>query len=353
MHFSVVKGLFSSFLLLYPISQIFALNVKKCELVGAYVSSSCNVEKLAKLKTKGINAVVINIKDDDGNILKDLNNGGEKVAEVVRQLKERGIYVIGRIVAFRDKKKVQERKYWAIRNKDGSVYQDKEKMSWLNPYNEEVQKYLIRLAKQATKLGFDEVQYDYIRFCSYKSLNDTALASEFAQKSRTEILLEFLTKAAQKVHKYGGKISVDVFGCVIPNLFNNWEKNQEVLGQDYEKMAEIVDYICPMIYPSHFTYNFVPIRTEVKDGKPRKIVFKAPDLHPYGIIKESLLASNDVVPKEKVRPWLQAFSAKWLKSGFWKKYDNADVQKQIDATTDNEVTQCCLWHPAGNYNILN
>ena len=125
-------------------------------------------------------------------------------------------------------------------------------MSWLNPYNREVQKYLIKLAKKAIKAGFDEVQYDYIRFSAYKSLNETDIAENFIIKSKVEIINDFLKKATKKVHKHGGKISADVFGCIIPYLFSGWEDNAAVLGQDYEKIAAIVDYICPMVYPSHF-----------------------------------------------------------------------------------------------------
>ena len=348
------KYFFTSIIFFASTSISFALNVSKCELVGAYMGTCCNVQKIEKLSRKGINAVVIDVKDDNGKILLDLDNGGEKISEFIKKLKEKNFYTIARIVAFKDKKKVRENKSWAICNKDGSIFFDKEKMCWLNPYNEEVQDYLINLAKLAIQYGFDEVQYDYIRFSAYKTVDRTQISQNFSDKSKIEIISEFLEKAAETIHEEGGKISADVFGCVIPNLFYGWENNSEILGQDYEQIVNLVDFICPMIYPSHFPLGFVTMREIVtKEGKTRKISFSAPDLFPYEIIRESLLASNkSEIEKTKVRPWLQCFSASWLKPGKWKRYTAMDIQKQINATTDREIFQCCLWNPAANYSIL-
>ncbi len=354
-HSLALKFFFYSAFCYFPHTFSFALNVSKCELVGAYVGNCSNAEKIIPLAKKGINAIVVDVKNDEGRLLLDLDKDGEKISKFVKTLKKKNFYTIARIVAFKDKIQVKQNQSWAICNPDGSLYVDKEKMSWLNPYNREVQKYLIKLAKKAIKAGFDEVQYDYIRFSAYKSLNETDIAENFIIKSKVEIINDFLTKATKKVHKHGGKISADVFGCIIPYLFSGWEDNAAVLGQDYEKITEIVDYICPMVYPSHFPLKFSPMRDVVlQNGKTKKIFFSAPDLHPYEIIKESLLASDkSSVDKNKVRPWLQCFSAPWLKDKNWKRYNNADIQKQIDATTDQNYSQCCLWNPAGNYSILN
>lgn len=352
----VSKGVFiSSFLCLISAYSAFALNVSKCELVGAYVGNCSKVEKIIPLAKKGINAIVVDVKNDEGRLLLDLDKDGEEISKFVKKLKENNFYTIARIVAFKDKMKVKQNQSWAICNPDGSLYVDKEKMSWLNPYNREVQKYLIKLAKKAIKAGFDEVQYDYIRFSVYKSLNETDIAENFIIKSKVEIINDFLKKATKTVHKHGGIISADVFGCIIPYLFSGWEDNAAVLGQDYEKIAAIVDYICPMVYPSHFPLKFSPMREIVlQNGKTKKMHFNAPDLHPYEIIRESLLASHkSSVDRNKVRPWLQCFSASWLKGNNWKRYNNADIQKQIDATTDQDISQCCIWNPGANYSILN
>ncbi|MDR2402280.1 MAG: putative glycoside hydrolase [Cytophagales bacterium] len=352
---SLKKYFFISVLSFIPSSFSFALNVANCELVGAYVGACSNVPQIERLSKKGINAIVIDVKNDEGKIFLDLlNNGGEKISKFVKELKEKNFYTIARIVAFKDKKKVSENKSWAIYNEDGSLYVDKEKMSWLNPYNEEVQEYLINLGKLAIQFGFDEVQYDYIRFSAYKTVDSTQVSKNFAIKSRVEIINEFLEKATNEIHRGGGKISADVFGCIIPNLFHGWENNSEVLGQNYEQMSNIVDFICPMIYPSHFPSDFVSMREVImKNGKIKQVRFSAPDLSPYEIIKESLLASKkSEIANVKVRPWLQCFSAVWLKPGKWKKYSSADVQKQIEATTEQEIFQCCLWNSTGNYTIL-
>lgn len=354
-HFlSIKKYFFVSFFIFLPSYFSLALDVSKCELIGIYFGTCIsNLPKVEKLSQKGINAVVVDVKNDDGQILWSSNEGKEKIVKFINELKEKNIYTIARIVAFKDKNKTRENKKWAICNRDGSLYVDKEKMSWLNPYNENVQNYLIDLGKAAINIGFDEVQYDYIRFSAYKSLNNTQLGKIFAKKSRVEVINEFLEKATEVIHGEGGKISADVFGCIIPELFHGWENNANALGQNYEQIANIVDFVCPMIYPSHFPYGFMSARDVVlQNGKIKKITFSAPDLFPYEIIKESLIASNKNVDKSKVRPWLQCFSAKWLGAGKWKRYTASDVQKQINATTDNEISQCCLWNPAINYTIL-
>jgi len=159
-HPIVSKGYFFSAFLFFINSFSFALNVSKCEMVGAYIGACSNIQKIEKLASEGINAIVVDVKNDNGKIFLDLDKDGEEVEAFVKKLKKKKIYTIARIVAFKDKMKVRQNQSWAICNRDGSIYVDKEKMSWLNPYNRQVQKYLIRIATRAIELGFDEVQFD-------------------------------------------------------------------------------------------------------------------------------------------------------------------------------------------------
>ena len=322
------------------------IDSSKCKICGVYVSAPNKIERILKSIVKGVNAVVIDIKDDFGNITYDLESDkykpyyktAPKIRNIISELKARGIYTIARIVAFKDKKKTSSDHKMAIMNNNGTLYVDKEKMSWLNPYKSEVQDYLIDIAKLVADAGFDEVQFDYIRFSHYNSmLQHTNVWKEIKRKSKIKVINEFLSKTVKILHKKGVKMSVDVFGCIIPESIGTYKSDSENLGQDYVEIANIVDYICPMIYPSHWPANSC--------GVPK------PDLDPYKITNIVMKLSHKALGnnQKKVRPWLQAFTARWLKKGMWKKYRIKEIQEQINASTKNDVSGICLWNPQGNY----
>lgn len=310
------------------------------------VSSIINQAK--KLRA---NAVIIDIKDDFGKLTCEMkvpgaqvkNNPISDITEKLKILKKNGCYTIARIVSFKD----FVRNDLAIKKLDGSVWRDKEKTEWLNPYNKEVHKYLIDISREAGKLGFDEIQYDYIRFSSYITRDKDIDSKEFDQTiSRCDIINDFL-KSAQKVLKpLNVKISVDVFGCVIEGAIApaSAAENSAILGQDYVSIADIADYVCPMIYPSHFAPNSMNIAK--------------PDLEPYKVIYRALKLSEEMLKEagrpdlqQKVRPYLQAFTAKWLKNGHYQTYSSKQVQEQINATNDAGLKQWSLFNSSGSYKL--
>lgn len=325
------------------------LNSKDFELRGIYVSAFDDILNIVKkAKNLNINAVVIDIKNDQGEITCNLGDPTityvpyiKGIKQLLIKLKSMGIYTIARIVTFKDKcvKNFTNEKF-AIKNKDGTIYVDEEKMSWINPYNKEVWKYLAKIAEATAKLGFDEVQFDYIRLPQYKSLERTSISNELRTKSKTQIINEFLDFIVPKIRKYGTKTSADVFGCIIPeSLSEKSALSSKKLGQDYIKMAEKVDYICPMIYPSHWPAESLGV--------------DKPDLHPGKIVKYSMEYSNQALSdkKNKSRPWIQAFTATWLKKGCWMNYKMMQLQEQVDALRALGIKQFCFWNPSARYDF--
>ena len=322
------------------------LDCKDFELRGIYVSASDDIlKKVMKAKKLNINAVVIDIKNDDGEITCNLETHKIKytpyiknIKQLLTKLKSMGIYTIARIVTFRDKFKPGfTNTKFAIKNKDGTIYVDEEKMSWINPYNKEFWQYLGEIVEATAKLGFDEIQFDYIRLPQYKSLEQTSISHELKTKSKTEIINEFLDFIVPKIHFHGLKVSADVFGCIIPESLRQSAVSSEKLGQNYVNIAEKVDYICPMIYPSHWPTGSLGV--------------EKPDVNPGKIVKYAMEYSNKALAdkKNKARPWIQAFSATWLKKGYWKEYKLSELQEQVDALRMLGIKQFCFWNPRAKY----
>ena len=316
------------------------------EIRGAYIGASNNIlQKIQKLKKLNMNAVVIDIRNEDGEITCDICNKEfpkrtciKNIKKLLQNLKSQGIYTIARIVTFRNK--IKQNSHLEIKNQDGSCYVDNEKMRWLNPYDKRVFEYIGKIVIETAKLGFDEIQFDYIRLPQYKSLENTSISYDLKKKSKVQIINEFLDYIVPKIHKYKVKVSVDVFGCVIPEcLCARSASSSKLIGQDFKQIIEKVDYICPMIYPSHWPVDSFGI--------------EKPDLKPYDIVKISMEYAKKATPKQlhKIRPWIQAFSASWLKIGFWKKYGIKELQEQIDALKDVGIKQYCFWNPSSNYNV--
>ncbi|MDR2598115.1 MAG: putative glycoside hydrolase [Holosporales bacterium] len=316
---------------------------------GVYVGASDDIlKRLADMKKFGVNAVVIDVKNEFGDITCDLDLPSlykksiriHNIGKTIATLRSMGIYTIARIITFRDQYAVSAFDGFAVRNKDGSILVDREKSSWLNPYNKKVWDYVIQVAKAAAKIGFNEIQFDYVRFSSYKN-PDIDLGPQSKSISRTEIISKFLDYAVRILHPLGVKISVDVFGCIIPgSLGEDTELATQRTGQDWNKIVKIVDYICPMIYPSHWTINSMNI--------------KYPDHEPYKIINSSLQLAVKATESTKdaraiIRPWLQAFTANWLPPKVYMTYSKKQINEQLLATTDAGINGWCFWNPSARY----
>ena len=317
--------------------------------ISAYAAGSR--ERMARIieeidRTE-LNAVVIDFKDDNGNITAEVESPMLQELGVCRpyisdlpgllsELREHGIYTIARVVSLRDPKMGETRPQWCFQSESGEVLRDSDKMAWLDPYNEEVREYLAEVGRQAALAGFDEVQFDYIRFSTNNSLQKAA-AKAAGESSKTDIITELAGYIYDELSSEGVYVSADVFGAIISS-----SGDAQAVGQDYAALASSLDYICPMIYPSHYG-----------DGN---FGLDHPDLHPYETIMGALADSKtalDTAGAETtqktavVRPWLQDFTASWLKNHIAS--GGEEIRSQIQAVYDAGYEEWILWSASNKY----
>ena len=292
-----------------------------------------------------LNAMVIDVKNDEGKVtykmqsdrVRELGTSVGYISDIndlVDKCKEKNIYLIARIVAFRDPYLAEKKPEWAVHDGNGEVFRDKNGMAWVNPYNREVWDYLVEVASQAAMDGFDEVQFDYIRFSTDIKEEELDYGTEAQKIDKIEIITEFTKYLYEKLAPRGVYVAADVFGTVIDN-----ETDQKIVGQDYVKMAQNLDYICPMVYPSHYHNGAYGIAV--------------PDADPYATIHAAAVSSArqlQAVPEEDrahVRLWLQSFTASWVPGHI--RYGPEQIRQQIKGAYDAGYEEWILWNAAVNY----
>ena len=317
---------------------------------GIYVSGpAAGIAKMDELidlvdRTE-LNAMVIDVKNDEGKVtykmqsdrVQELGTSVRYIPDIkglVDKCKEKDIYLIARIVAFRDPYLAEKKPEWAVHDGDGEIFRDKNGMAWVNPYNRELWDYLVEVASQAAADGFDEVQFDYIRFSTDIKEEEVDYGPEAEKIDKIEIITEFTKYLYENLVPCGVYVAADVFGTVIDN-----EIDQKIVGQDYVKMAQNLDYICPMVYPSHYhngAYGIV-----------------VPDADPYATIHAAAVSSArqlQAVPEEDrahVRLWLQSFTASWVPGHI--RYGPEQIRQQIKGAYDAGYEEWILWNAAVNY----
>ncbi len=277
-----------------------------------------------------LNAVVIDVKEIDGAIgIKGvygdlaLSKSIPNPQEYIKHLKEKNVYTIARVVVFRDNTMPRKRPDLAVKNPEGGLWEDRKGITWLDPYNQNAKDYILDIAEKTADIGFDEIQFDYIRFpsdgntrnCRYKVPRSTATAY-------LEIV-DFLKQAKQRLAPKGIKTSIDVFGLTTT------ETTDMGIGQKIVEMTEYVDFVSPMIYPSHYNYGEYGIAD--------------PNKEPYRTVYIALQGAKKRIPVEKLRPWLQDFSMRGVK------YGPKHIQEQIQACYDSGVQTWMLWNAACRY----
>lgn len=320
--------------------------VKGIYVSGPIAGTKKYMDELIDLvDTTELNAMVIDIKNDDGEItykmdlpeVKELEADVNYISDIkglIVKLKEKDIYLIARIVAFKDPVLAKGRPDLSLKKKDGSIFYDKSGLSWVNPYKKEVWDYLVAVAKEAANLGFDEIQFDYIRFSTDSGIKEVNFGEEGKKKSKIETITEFTKYASENLKPLGVYVSADVYGTIIDSKID-----AEIVGQDYKEMAKYLDYICPMIYPSHY-----------QDGS---YGIDHPDLYPYDLILKVLEKSKEILGEKEgsdtavVRSWLQDFTAKWLTH--YKTYGADEIRAQIQAVYDAGYEEWILWNGSNNY----
>lgn len=302
-----------------------------------------------------INTVVIDFKDDQGRITCPVDSpvaseiGAcrpyvQDMKELIASLKERGLYVIARVVAFRDPWLAEKKPEWSLHLADGSLYRDRQGMAWVDPYRKEVWDYLVEVGTEAKEAGFDEVQFDYIRFSTEGTMRDVVFDEAVTGgRSKTDVITEFVKYAYENLASQGLFVSADVFGTIIGS-----DIDAQAVGQVYTEMAKHLDYICPMIYPSHYG--------------PGNFGLEHPDTMPYETVLEALKKSQLVMDQAAeadghvssqaiVRPWLQDFTASYLGEGNYIPYGYNEVQRQIQAVKDAGYDEWMLWSAANRYHF--
>lgn len=318
--------------------------------LSAYVSGTENMMDniIAQIDATEINTVVIDVKDDNGRVTFSMDTplvnelGSVKafipdIKKLMAKLKEHNIYTIARIVAFRDPYLPEQRPDLGLKLADGSLYRDRNGMAWVNPYKREVWDYLVEVGIGAHRAGFDEVQFDYIRFCTERGINDVVYdEADTNGLSRTQIITEFVQYAYEQLQKEGVYVAADVFGAIIGGGIDS-----DAVGQSYGEMAASLDYICPMIYPSHYGNGNFGIQY--------------PDTQPYDTILAALQGSKADLRgyaakgehQATVRPWLQDFTASYLAN--YIEYGDEEVRAEIQAVYDAGYDEWMLWSAACKY----
>ena len=240
-------------------------------------------------------------------------------------LKEKKVYTIARIVCFKDELSAKNHPDRAVKRSDGTIWRNAAKMAWVDPFDPKAQDYIISIAVDAAQKGFDEINFDYVRF---PAKADLLFSQENNQVNRLKAIEHFLHKASRALQPYGAFLSVDTYGYVAWN-----GKGDTNIGHRTEVLAKYADYLAPMLYPSGFNSGILGI--------------KDPSKEPYRIIKASLLKMQKDVEPVRLRPWLQYFKDYAFSR---QHYNDYEIKEQIRAADDTNCSGWLLWNPSSRYN---
>lgn len=290
---------------------------------------------LSLIERTELNAIVIDIKDYSGAIsflvtdpllvaLGASENRISDIRELIEKLHSVDVYVIGRISVFQDPKLASYRPDFAVtRESDGAVWRDRKGLAWIDVGAREAWDYTVALAKESYALGFDELNFDYVRFPSDGDMNDIAYQWS-GERVKSEVLGEFFAYLASELKPTGVVLSADLFGMTTTN------KDDLNIGQVLEVALRHFDFVAPMVYPSHYPTNFLGIAN--------------PAAEPYRVIKYSLDRAWEraSTTPEKIRPWLQDFD-------LGAEYTADMVHAEMQAVYDAGFTSWMLWDPSNRY----
>ena len=327
---------------------------------GIYVTGpkagSAGMEDLIRLVDETeLNAMVIDVKNDEGNVTFRLANEEipqnipvlDQVAQMqagvryirdiqalLQELKEHDIYTIARIVCFKDPCLAAAQPELALVKPDGQPVTDANGLAWVNPYKQEVWEYLTEIAEMAADLGFDEIQYDYVRFPVGSDADAAEYGVDREAYPKQQAIQDFLTYAGDRLHAKGCVVTADVFGTIIGS-----ETDVQTVGQDYTELGQTVDAISPMVYPSHYANGVFGLHV--------------PDANPYETVLAAMQGSREElqeIPEAEravVRPWLQAFTATWVPGHI--SYTGTQIREQIQAVYDAGYEEWILWNATNRY----
>ena len=310
--------------------------------LSAYgVTNAALREAAVKLADEtAVNALVIDMKGDRGmtpyrSHAREAIGAAAHVGErpptlaafepIVDDLRRRGLYLIARIVVFKDDPLVLAHPEWAVLDDAGRPWTDRENLHWADPFNTDVWRHNLDVAEEAAKAGFDEIQFDYVRFPDAKGLH---FSRPNTREDRTEAIVGFLSAARQRLTRYNVFVAADIFGYVC------WNLDDTAIGQQLETLGAPLDYISPMLYPSGFTWGLPGCTNPVAD--------------PAQIVRRSLAEAKrrTGLPGVRFRPWLQAFRDYAFDR---RDFGAEEVRAQIEAAQAADTDGWMLWNPRNRY----
>ncbi|MBI2553269.1 MAG: putative glycoside hydrolase [Candidatus Rokubacteria bacterium] len=290
-----------------------------------------------------LNAVVIDVKGDRGWIpyrtqVPLAPEAGAQGPVIIKEfdqmladLKAQGVYTIARIVVFKDNVLAHRKPEWAvIDTRTDQPWLDREGLAWLDPFREEVWDYAIAVAREAAQKGFDEIQFDYVRFPTDGKLAAARYYQPNTRETRLRAIAGFLARARKELAPMGVFLAADIFG------YTAFNENDTDIGQRVEDLAEHLDYLSPMVYPSGYHL-----------GIPR---YRNPVEHPYEVVFESikLLRKRTAGFPVKVRPWIQDFRDYAFDR---RPFGVKEVRAQVKAAGDAGAVGWMLWNPRNDYTV--
>jgi hypothetical protein len=326
--------------------------LKSIYMTQCVVGTKSFRESLVKIAEETeINSIIIDIKDYTGRLAFDTKNpklidsisdkcGASDMKEFVEYLHGKNIYVIGRVAVFQDPYMTNKRPDLAVQSKStGKMWKDFKGLSFIDVGAHEYWDYIIEIAKEAYNIGFDEINFDYVRFPSDGKMDDVFYVHS-GDRSKPEVLREFFEYLHDKLKDTGMKTSVDIFGMTTTSY------DDLNIGQVIENTFPYFDYIVPMVYPSHYPKNFNGWKN------PNDYVYEVVNFAMTGAVKrantfDALMSSttsskNTGGSAKKLRTWIQDFD-------YGGNYDVAEVKAQIKASVDAGVDSWMIWSPSNKY----
>jgi hypothetical protein len=288
-----------------------------------------------------LNAIVVDVKGDRGwipyrtEVPLALAAGAQgpvilrDVEGMLAELRARGVYTIARIVVFKDNVLARHRRDWAVVDtRTGHPWTDNERLAWVDPFREEVWAYNIAIAKEAAAKGFDEVQFDYVRFPTDGKLGAARYSRPNTKETRLPTVAGFLERARREVGATGVYVAADIFG------YTAFNENDTDIGQRIEEIAPHVDYLSPMVYPSGYHVGIPGYRNPVAN--------------PYAVVHETvkLIRKRSAHATVRVRPWLQDFRDYAFDRRL---FGVPEIRAQIKGADDAGAAGWMLWNPRNDY----
>jgi len=291
------------------------------------------IDEYVALKAFGLNTLEVDVKDENGKIgflspdtpklAREIGSAQPfyDVDKVVRAVHAAGMYLIGRVVVMEDPTLSAARPDLALLRPDGSRWTTSGGLGWVNPYDRRVWRYVVGVGEAAARAGFDEIQFDYVRFPSDGDVSQIVYRHKVREPKGTTIA-RFLRYASSQLHPLGVRVSADVFGLAATHDLG--------IGQVPKRVAPYVDALYPMVYPSHFGSGEYGIQD--------------PDAYPGRTVARALLDFRRQLKGTHMQliPWLQDFSLAH-------RYTLIEVTDQIAATRRQHAGGFMLWNPEGVY----